>query len=348
MTILFLILFAIGVLFVFLEDFLDERSKSICYVIMCVLMILLPATKSVIDTPDAMSYEDMFYGTNTIVELMTEPSFLLISNILKNSGYTITALFAIYATINIGIKGSWIYKMTPFPILTLFIYLSYLYILHDLIQIRVGAALAFGLVSLYNYCNDRKWGSLVFIAIAVFFHYSAILLVLFFLFDNKPLTLKWKIALYCIVPFGLLLCVLRLNLLSLIPSFVGGEKIDLYKDLAENGEMDDASLLNPILWIKILAYLTSLWFYDFLRDKNQYLSLFIKLMGLSILIELSLLYTNAVMAYRLSELFNIVDPFVITTLVYLFNPSWLGRSIIVFVSALSVAYCIFVLHYILT
>jgi hypothetical protein len=141
---------------------------------------------------------------------------------------------------------------------------------------------------------------------------------------------------------------MRLNLLSLIPSFVGGEKIDLYKDLAENGEMDDASLLNPILWIKILAYLTSLWFYDFLRDKNQYLSLFIKLMGLSILIELSFLYTNAVMAYRLSELFNIVDPFVITTLVYLFNPSWLGRSIIVFVSALSVAYCIFVLHYILT
>ena len=311
-------------------------------------MIILPATKDVIDTPDAMNYEYMFYGSNAIIELMTEPSFLLIASILRSSGFTVAALFAVYAIINISIKGRWIFKMSPFPILTLFIYISYIYILHDLIQIRVGAALAFGLISLYYYCNDKKWIAVIMIGFATFFHYSSILLALIFLFSNKPLTLKWKIILYCIVPFGLFLCIMKLNLLSFIPSFAGGEKLDAYKELAEKGKMDEASLIDPILWIKILAYLTALWFYDYIKEKSQHISLFIKLMGLSLLIELSLLYTNAIIAYRLSELFCIVDPFVITSLIYLFHPSWIGRSIIVFFSAFSVGYCIFALNYILT
>ncbi len=348
MTFSYIILLLIGMLFVFLEDFLEEKDKIIIFIAICGIMILVPAFKDVHDTPDAINYEEMFYGTNAITGLLTEPSFLIISGILRSLGFTVSALFTVYAIIAINIRGRFIYRMSPLPILTLFIFISYLYILHDLIQIRAGAALAFGIGALYYYSNGRKRMALAMIGIATMFHYSAILLCLIFLFSNKPLTLKWKLLLYSIVPFGLILCILKLNLISFIPSFAGGERLEVYNDLAEKGQMDEASLINPILWIKILVYITALWFYDFLKDMNQYLSLFIKIMGLSVLIELTLLFTNAVLAYRLSELFAIVEPFIITSFVYLFRPMWIGRMVIVMVSTAASLYCIFRLEYILT
>ena len=71
-------------------------------------------------------------------------------------------------------------------------------------------------------------------------------------------------------------------------------------------------------------------------------------MGLSLFLELILLYTNAIMAFRLSELFCIVEPFIITSLITLFRPIWVGKAAIVFVSILTAFYSIFVLDYIIT
>lgn len=347
----YLIVFAICILFVFLEDYLKKEDKLVTYIALCVMMVLLPATKDVIDTPDAQNYEDMFYRTSSLgiyTELMIEPSFLFISDTLRNAGFSVSALFACYAIIAIVIKGFFFYKMSPTPILTMTIYFSTLYILHDLIQIRVGAAMAFGLGALYYYCNDKKILAAILVGLATFFHYSAILLGVMFLFNNKPLTTKWRILLFSIVPLGFFFCVMKLDLLSLIPSFDGGEKIEIYRELSERGQMEEVTLINPILWLKTIVFLTALWYYEFLKDKNKYLPLFIKLMGLSLFLELILLYTNAIMAFRLSELFCIVEPFIITSLITLFRPIWVGKAAIVFVSILTAFYSIFVLDYIIT
>ena len=349
MTLLYFIIFFVCCIFALTENYLKDRDKKIIYVILCGLLILLPATKSVIDTPDAENYETMFYGRNSkILQELTEPTFTQISSFLNRYGFSVSALFAVYALINIAVKGSLIYRMSPMPALTLCIYVSYLYILHDLIQIRAGAAVAFILFSIFLYCERKRIWAFVFIGVATLFHYSAIILFVIVFLDNKSLSTRGRWILASVVPIGLLLFLLRFDILSLIPSFMGGEKLEIYKDMSEEGKMDEISLVNPILWIKCSVYLLAIYFYDVIKERNKYLPIFLKLMGVSIFVYLIFAKMNAVIANRFSELFCIVEPFILTSLANVARPLWLSQLMIVVLNLMVAGWCVFVLEYILT
>ena len=336
-------------IFALTENYLKDRDKKIIYIILCGFLIFLPATKSVIDTPDAESYETMFYGRNNkILQELTEPTFTQIASFLNYYGFSVSALFAIYALLNIVVKGSLIYRMSSMPALTLCIYVSYLYILHDLIQIRAGAAVAFILFSIFLYCERKRIWAFVFIGVATLFHYSAIILLIIGFFDNKSLSTRVRWILSLIVPIGVLLYVSGINILTLIPSFVGGEKIEIYKEMSEAGRMDESTLINPILWIKCLVYLLAIYFYDVLKQENKYLSLFLKLMGVSILVYFIFAKVNAIIANRFSELFCIVEPFILTSFANLARPIWLSRFMIVVLNLMVAGWCVFVWKYIIT
>ena len=91
-------LFAATVLMAFLEDYLKDSNKVAVLIGYVVFMIILATTKSIEHTADAAAYEDMFYGNdNVFTSLVTEPTFIYLSQLVLSFGGTIVAIFFIYA-----------------------------------------------------------------------------------------------------------------------------------------------------------------------------------------------------------------------------------------------------------
>ena len=167
----------------FIEERLSDRDKKLLYVLLGVVMIVITGMREVGSTPDTEAYEDMYYAKEgNLTILLTEPSFRLISDLLHSMSLGITALFFAYAILAVPIQLSALWKISKMPFLTLTLYISYYYMIHDMVQMRCAVASGLFLWAIYFYVNHKKLYTLLFILLGTFFHYSAIAgLIIFFL-----------------------------------------------------------------------------------------------------------------------------------------------------------------------
>ena len=149
MIIAIFVIFAICISFSFVEERIQERDKIILFVLIGIGMILIAGTRDIHDTPDSNNYERMFYSARTLDSGLREPSFTLIAYSLNELGFGINALFFVYAIMSIPLRLHIIWKMSTMPLITLAIYISHYYQLHDLIQIRTAVASALFLFAVY-------------------------------------------------------------------------------------------------------------------------------------------------------------------------------------------------------
>ena len=99
----------------------------------------------------------------------------------------VNALFMTYAFISIVIHLPALWKLSKLPLLTLTIYISYYYMMHEMVQMRAGVAAGLFLWAIYFYVEKKKLMSLACILVGFLFHYSAAAgLVLFLLKDKLP------------------------------------------------------------------------------------------------------------------------------------------------------------------
>ncbi|HDE1655161.1 TPA: EpsG family protein, partial [Klebsiella pneumoniae] len=96
-----------------------------------------------------------------------EPGFWLILFINKFFfSNNISSFFLIYAALSISFKLILFYKLSSHPIVTLFLYISTYYFLHDMTQIRIGLACVFILWSLEDILQRNKLGFLIKVSFA--------------------------------------------------------------------------------------------------------------------------------------------------------------------------------------
>ena len=204
MVVALVLLFTACMALSFVEDRLSDRDKKVLYVILSFVMIMIAGTREVGSTPDTVSYEEMYYAKEgDLMVLLREPTFGFFVDTLQSLGLGINALFFTYAILSIPIHLSAFWRMSRLPLLTLTIYLSYYYMMHDMVQIRCGVASGLFLWAIYSYVEKRRLWTLAFILIGTLFHYSAIAgLVIFLCNDQLP---RWqRYVLYSIVPIGIL------------------------------------------------------------------------------------------------------------------------------------------------
>ena len=139
-----------------------------------VTMVVIAGSRSPYDTPDSDNYELMYYSVNSLDDLIREPSFVYLSYYLNTFGFGINALFFAYAIMSVPLRLEAICKLSPLPILTLSIYISYFYQLHDLMQMRTAVASSLFLFAIYFRAEKRFWPTLWCILIGFLFHYSAL------------------------------------------------------------------------------------------------------------------------------------------------------------------------------
>jgi hypothetical protein len=190
--------------------------------------------------------------------------------------------------------------------------------------------------------EGKKMKAALYYFIAIFFHYSSIVLFFTLFFGNKPLNKYWKIGLASILPLGLLLYALHIDFFTSIPIPYIAEKIEVYQKLNENGTFDYPIMLQGAMWIRVIVFLVTLYYYDVIYEKSPYLPIILKIMGLSIFCFFGFI-SIPVVSLRIHELIGIVEIIIIPYIFYTVLPEYAGKMMVCAICLIAILYRLFIL-----
>ena len=312
----------------------ENMRKSDVYMIVGmigIVMIVVAGSRGIYDTPDSDFYEIMYYSINSLDDDIREPTMVYSSYYLNTLGFGVNALFFAYAIMSIPLRLGAILKMSPLPILTLAIYISYFYQLHDLMQIRCAVASALFLFALYFRSEKKWWRAVLCILIGFLFHYSAITGFIIFFFSNKELKVWQRIALAVVVPLCLMFYFFGFDYSYLVPDELGGERLAAYRELKDKGKEDALTFvfyLHPVFLLNVVLYYACLLYYNVLAKNYKYMPIMLKVLAFAFFCMLTLSTLSGVLASRLYEYYAIVSIFLWTAAVYAFRPINYGKILI--------------------
>jgi hypothetical protein len=341
MIVLLLCLFVLVSVLSYIEDYLG-KYKVLAYSVLTLILICVAAFKPIGCDNDSINYEYSFknYDAKEVI-LNFEFSYRWLCSIISKISNSVRPIFIIYAIIGVSVKMCAFRKYSEMWFLCVVIYLGYYYLLHDLTQIRASIASGIFLLSIKSLAEGKKWQYFFMICIALFFHYSSLLLFPLLLINNKGLTNLKKYILALFVPIGYIIYFLHVNLVATIPLPYISDKIEIYQILSERGIMgDEINVFNMVFLVEILVYLFLLLKYDLIIEYNKYLPIMIKIMGLSIFSFL-IFATLPVLAFRMYELYGIVNIILFTNIYYVIQPRLLSKSLIIVMAIILLCITIF-------
>jgi len=271
------------------------------------ILILIAGLRPIGLDRDSISYATFLQTTTEINFLDKEPFFWIIKWFNDTFLFgNIHTFFLIFAALSISIKFLAIKRLSKLPWLSLIVYLSLYFILHEMTQIRVGVATGFFLLSIPDIYN-RNFGKFIIKAsFASLFHYSAIIMIPLYFLNPKKVNI-----IYLLLPIvGLILACVNLskiileNINNYLPKFLA-YKISLYLFLLELREHSEINIIN----FYYLSLLLFLYFGFFLYFKNKiihnYDTLYIKI--LSIMLFSFYFFSDVpLFAFRISEFLGTV------------------------------------------
>lgn len=304
----------------------DKLVISI-YVTAVAMMVLLAAFKPIGIDADSLTYLDHYNGS-TKVDI--EYSCLLICDIARDVFQSPQFIFVIYALLAIPIKAYGTTRMTDLWFVSLLVWLSNYFILHDLTQIRAAVSAGIFIYSLYFLQHGERLKYLLCITIACFFHLSAILLFFLVFLGNKPLSRTWKILLAVVPMLGYLLAFFKIDLIVYVPIPYIQERVEIYEEARDIAQsvMDEINIFNAVYLIRVLMYYLLLWKGDIISQHVKNYPLLIKIFSLSIICYTAFSFLP-VLAFRTSELLGVVEILLIPYLAYSVRPLSVGKGLII-------------------
>jgi hypothetical protein len=290
------------------NHFYRKYLSSFLYWIIALFLILIAGLRPIGLDRDSIEYAQIIQSSIDVNLLLDkEPAFGIIKhfNDIFFSGDVYT-FFLIFATLGISIKFLAIKKISKMPLLSVIVYLSIYFILHEMTQIRAGVAAGLFLLSIPD-IYDRNFRKFIIKALlAISFHYSAIVMLpLYFLHPKKLNIAYFLLPIVGLISayFGLSKTLLS-NLANLAPNFLAF-KINTYLTLLELGEHSEINIVN--FYYSSLLLLTYFGFFLYIKNKikNDYDVLFLKFLALS-LFSFYFFSCVPVFAFRISEFLNVV------------------------------------------
>lgn len=306
-------------------NFENKLSKLIVYCFISFFLFYIAAFRESGVDRDYEVYVSAFKGDN-ISTTIFEPSFIFITFLVKNFlNSNVKYLFLIYAIFGVLLKTYAIKKITHFEFLSLLLYISYYFSLHELTQIRVGASCTFFLLSLpFLYHRNAK----IFfplITIAFLFHFSAIILfLLWFLNTNNINKSRWILLLFFSVLFGVFFKTFLSNVFDNYSLGFFEQKILSY-NIENNTDYNVFNLwqiLKLILLTIVLFKINLIYFY------NKYIYLLVKIYLISIIFYYGFAF-NPTLSGRINDLLGITEIIIFPNIIYIINPKFIARIVIV-------------------
>ena len=223
-----------------------------------VIFVIISMTRPGSYVSDYLNYEKYFYSFDEKkTKLIVEATFLWISEFVYKHGGTLRIVIYIYALISIPLKLYSIRKLTNETIflLSMIVYASNYYMLHDCEQIRLAAGMAFGLYAIYLKVEDKSKIMIVFmLLIGISFHHTISALILPLLICPKEMGWKWKTAMALIIPISIGFWILNINPIISLPIPYIKERILLYQIAISEGKHPDVRVINLMVLIRIALF----------------------------------------------------------------------------------------------
>lgn len=292
---------------------------SYIFIVCCILLFVIAAFRPVGVDRDSINYANAiqsFIITQNINDVLRfEPSFYLIVNVSKFLfDDVVRGVLIIYALFGVSLISYAIKKYSSFPLLSLIVFSSIYFILHEMTQIRVGIAAAIFLLAIPDILNRNLKSFLIKTAFATLFHYSAIIMFFFYFINPKHSTKLF----YILLPFiGILLVNINagnlflIQVISLVPEFLS-YKINYYLKVNEMNIHNEINIFNIFYSSLLLIYLFIIININKLNDDFDVLN--IKIVGWMFFMFYFFSFLP-VFAFRIAEFIGIVLIFVLPSLI---------------------------------
>ncbi|WP_424217836.1 EpsG family protein [Vibrio alginolyticus] len=311
-----------------------------------VLLSLFSALQSVDVSYDREAYVDFFsYFSNVDYQVSDiEPAYYYLFKLGSINQELEYVVFFILCFLGLAIKWRLFMKHAMDIPLAVAMFMSYLFFLQDMNQIRIGVAIGLFYLSIISYFDKKYFAWLFFALMSSMFHYSTLIAFLapFFVFRNIKSN-----TLYVVMFFVIFLSIIwsslnvSLYLLKLVSLFDPTGKITTYLAISSA----DADSISPIK--RLLPHLVFLvplvWKFELITRINRYYKLFI-LMYILYVISFLLLSAVPTIAYRISDIFLFASIFCISSFPFCFKSKLVVRLICYLYCALQVFYVVHILQ----
>ncbi|MEJ7587419.1 MAG: EpsG family protein [Ferruginibacter sp.] len=309
-------------------DFIKLKYKQVIFIFTGLFLFAVAAFRPPALDRDYNSYIRLFNMNLVLGQAFVEPSFILLSNIIHHYLFGNPAfLFAIYAGIAVTCKFIAIRQLSDYAFLSILIYFSYSFILHDITQIRAGVSVGFVLLAIRPLYQRQGFKFLFFALLAIFFHYSALLVLpLWFLAPGQINTRLYAAIIF--ISYGVFFFsdLVLTNIINYLPQGILLNKIASY----ESDNNTALNIFNSWQIMRCLLCFLFLWKIKIIQEQNPYSVLFLKIYVIATA-AFVLLATNPTFAGRISDLFSIIDIVMLPSLLYIIKPAWVAVSVVILV-----------------
>ncbi len=305
----YLIIFIFFVLSIIILGFKSSKVSSGIFILLNIIFILIATFRSP-EMPDYENYYNYFvFGGFERAEI----GFITYVENIKHISNNPIFIFGAVATLSVGIKLFVIRKLSPFFWGSILVYLSNIFILHDIIQIRVAVASGILLWST-KYLEERNLKKfLLSVALASLFHISSIVFLPMWLINT---TKPQKNIYILIIPISYVLALSGITFGN-IASLINLEQVqNLWKMHQSAMEQDigvNINLFNAVHLIRTIICFYIISNINKIEKYNKLSIVLTKIYAIS-LVAFNLLSDIPVIAFRVSELLQVVEILLIPTI----------------------------------
>lgn len=311
--------------FSFFEDRRDVYTKCIFAVVVLVLWGIV-AFRPIGADSDSMTYMFYYYDLG---KGFVEISFVWIAMLVQWLFDDVRWLFIVYAVLSVFLHAEGIRRLSPALLLSVLLWLSHYFIIQDFTQIRVAVSTGLFLIGLHFLADRRRWIFLLYVAGAIFAHYSALAYLPVLFFSNKYLSVKARAFLAGCIGFVYIIYFTGIDLIFSLPIPYLEGKIEGYEQLRDAGVLGETiNGFNVIFLLRVVVFLYMLAQYEQIVKYNPNVTLLLKVYCCSLCSYLALA-SLPIMAGRVSELYGVVEIVLFPMLLVTVRPLFFGRLLLV-------------------
>lgn len=313
----------------------SENVKRWMFSFFSIALLIFCASRGIIDR-DHQNYLNIYRYVVEGSGYLIEPTYYLISNI---SNWIIGGpllVFVLYAIIGLNLKVYTIKKYSILPLVSLLVYFSNYYFLHEMTQMRAGISIGFALIAINSWLNGNKSSYYFFLFISFLFHYSALIFLIIPFMPKGKISKKEILTYTILISFVYVLFIINFGfakIFSYIPIGFVQEKFHIYNERAAAGEVQSINAFSVMQMIKLTVAYCVYIFAPKDSHESKFFNVMLRFYIFSAICWV-MFFDIPVFAVRLSDIFGISEIFIIPYLIYLSRKRFVGLTIITMITSM--------------
>lgn len=302
----------LGYYFIFLFFSLSRKKKKsyqnlslIClFFSLSILLIIFTPFFSQYHSKDYLNYLS-FYKTYNDKNFSIEFSYKLLKRLLYSITDNSYFFFFLISALSLTIIFYVCWKESKYPLLSIFLYLSYLYFTDGVTTIRAGLSSSIFLLSVYYLKNNQRKKAFLLCILATLTHNTGIFSFIIFILNQQQIKKKrWIFILIIGILFSLLNIFSISNIITILPFPISvKDKLNIYLSLTGMSNSNKANIFSIGNLIQICF--TLVYLYN-LKDSQKRYILNIKLYIISYFL-LCIFSSFDTIPFRLSQYFVVSE-----------------------------------------